>query len=449
MIDLAGAAEHEDLCEAAMFYLLERLRIALEDPVDIARVKLMVVDEAWRYLKDPAVLSYLAEAAKTWRKKNAALIMATQSAVDVTGTPGAAGLLESMPTKVFLANPNLPEKVGEIFRLNPDEMETIRSLVPKMELYLRRADLAAILRLEVDPASYWLYTSNPRDSRPSARPATMEEHGICNAPSKNSEHGNKWTAMTHQDFYTENALQCIASRQSCGSSGLASWCRSSCHGPSLRCRAAAQDGGPMLRIAAIPGVDQLVDIETRVRHTTVIVLPETENILDFVVGDSEYWHLTGAANVAFLKPIATGVETNVALICESGRIYSFLASEGGEPHLVVRIEPPTEDDSLISAEPHTPAFIARSEVTAYQAMAQQARETARNAQTAADIGGRRSPGRGSGRRGRISGGLSHAPAFCLHPVGSSAGSPLQCRSHVARPPVHLSPLPRPGIAGPV
>ncbi len=146
----------------------------------------------------------------------------------------------------------------------------------------------------------------------------------------------------------------------------------------------AQDAGPMLRIEAIPGVDQLVDIETRVRHTTVIVLPENENILDFVVGDSEYWHLTGAANVAFLKPIATGVETNVALICESGRIYSFLASEGGEPHLVVRIEPPPEDDTLISAEPHTPAFIARSEVTAYQVMAQQARETARNAQVAAD-----------------------------------------------------------------
>ena len=179
VIDLAGAAEHEDLCEAAMFYLLERLRIALEDPTEIARVKLMVVDEAWRYLKDPAVLSYLAEAAKTWRKKNAALIMATQSAVDVTSTPEAAGLLESMPTKIFLANPNLPEKVGEIFRLNPDEMDTIRSLVPKMELYLKRAGLSAILRLEVDRASYWLYTSNPRDSQ--RRAEMIAEHGLQRA----------------------------------------------------------------------------------------------------------------------------------------------------------------------------------------------------------------------------------------------------------------------------
>ena len=143
--------------------------------------------------------------------------------------------------------------------------------------------------------------------------------------------------------------------------------------------------GPMLRIEAIPGVDQLVDIQTQVRHTTVIVLPENETILDFVVGDSEYWHLTGAANVAFLKPVATGVETNVALICESGQIYSFLASEGGAPHLVVRIEPaPDEGDTLIAAEPHTPAFVARSEITAYQALAQQAQETARTAQIAAD-----------------------------------------------------------------
>ena len=69
VIDMAGAAEHGDLCEAALFYLLERLRLALENPEETARVKLMVVDEAWRYLQDPSVLAYLAEAAKTWRRR--------------------------------------------------------------------------------------------------------------------------------------------------------------------------------------------------------------------------------------------------------------------------------------------------------------------------------------------------------------------------------------------
>ena len=176
VIDLAGAAEHEDLCEAALFFLLERLRLALDDPADIGRVKLMVVDEAWRYLQDPAVLGYLAEAAKTWRKRNAALVLATQSAVDVTATAGAAALLESMPTKLFLANPDLPQDVQQVFRLNDSEMQTIRQLIPKRELYLRRPNANAVMQLVVDPVSYWLYTSNASDA--ARRAAVVAEHGL-------------------------------------------------------------------------------------------------------------------------------------------------------------------------------------------------------------------------------------------------------------------------------
>ena len=179
VIDLAGAAEHADLCEAALSYLLERMRLEIEDPAEAARLKLMVVDEAWRYLADPSVLAYLAEAAKTWRKKNAALVLATQSAVDVTGTPGASALLESVPTKLFLANPELPEEVGTLFRLNESEVARIRELTPKRELYLRRPDEAAVLRLEVDPESYWLYTSSPLDAE--KRADAVAKHGLVRA----------------------------------------------------------------------------------------------------------------------------------------------------------------------------------------------------------------------------------------------------------------------------
>ncbi len=176
VIDLAGAAEHADLCEAALSYLLERMRLEIEDPAEAARLKLMVVDEAWRYLADPAVLAYLAEAAKTWRKKNAALVLATQSAVDMTGTSGASALLESIPTKLFLANPELPDEAGDLFRLNKSEVAQVRELTPKRELYLRRPDEAAVLRLEVDPESYWLYTSSPMDAE--KRAEAVAQHGL-------------------------------------------------------------------------------------------------------------------------------------------------------------------------------------------------------------------------------------------------------------------------------
>ncbi len=141
----------------------------------------------------------------------------------------------------------------------------------------------------------------------------------------------------------------------------------------------------VLRVAGIE--DQIVGITAKTRHTTVIVLPATETILDFVVGDSEYWHLTGAANLAFLKPIAEGVTTNVALVCESGRIYSFLVTERatGAPHLVVRIEAPdTGADPGISPQAHQPAFVARTEVAAYQELADAAIQSAREAQANAE-----------------------------------------------------------------
>ena len=146
----------------------------------------------------------------------------------------------------------------------------------------------------------------------------------------------------------------------------------------------AQTDGPVLRV--VETEDQIVRIRAKTRHTTVIVLPATETVLDFVVGDSEYWHLTGAAHIAFLKPVAEGVTTNVALVCASGRIYSFLVTERGssDPHLVVRIEAQEKNGPGISTARHEPAFVARGQVAAYQQMADTAMKTAKAAQVDAD-----------------------------------------------------------------
>ena len=119
--------------------------------------------------------------------------------------------------------------------------------------------------------------------------------------------------------------------------------------------AQAPAGASVLQVQDQP--DQIIRVNTRIRHTTVIQLPAAETIPDFIVGDSEYWHLTGAANLAFLKPIGEGVNTNVALVCESGRIYSFLVTEqDGPPHLIVRIG---GDPTTTPATGHVPAFVAR------------------------------------------------------------------------------------------
>ena len=152
---------------------------------------------------------------------------------------------------------------------------------------------------------------------------------------------------------------------------------------------AGQDAGPGAN--GQPGQDHILFLEdtpeitvfeltTRIRHTTVITLPPHESILDFVVGDAEYWHLTGSANVAFLKPTAADAATNIALVCASGRIYSFLVRESGHdaPHLVVRIgvpDPVVGLDAVGGSIPeggHEPAFVARDRVRGFEILAEQA-----------------------------------------------------------------------------
>ena len=143
----------------------------------------------------------------------------------------------------------------------------------------------------------------------------------------------------------------------------------------------AAPGASVLQVHDAP--DQIIHVNTRIRHTTVIQLPQRENILDFIVGDSEYWHLSGAANLAFLKPIAEGVNTNVALVCESGRIYSFLVVErDAPPHLIVRVG--ADPTTTTPAGAPIPAFVARSRVAEYQLMAEESRAAVYAAQIDAE-----------------------------------------------------------------
>ena len=155
-----------------------------------------------------------------------------------------------------------------------------------------------------------------------------------------------------------------------------------CAAAALACAAAEGAGARRVRLAT---PDEIVDLKAQVRHTTVIVLPPQERILDFVIGDGDYWSLAGAANVAFLKPSGEGVRTNVALVTESGAIYAFRAEEGEEPDLVVHVATgPEEGDGRVGTPLQRPRFVAAEEVAGCQEAALAAAEQARDARVAAE-----------------------------------------------------------------
>jgi type IV secretory pathway VirB9-like protein len=83
----------------------------------------------------------------------------------------------------------------------------------------------------------------------------------------------------------------------------------------------------------------VVAVQTKLRFTTLIILPESERILDFVCGDKDFWSISGVENLAYVKPAKAGASTNLNLVTASGRVYSFLLTEGaGEPDLKLYVQ---------------------------------------------------------------------------------------------------------------
>jgi type IV secretion system protein VirB4 len=160
-----GWSDYPDLLEPLLFYVLQRASSEIEKPQNTATFKLFVIDEAWIFLKNATIRDWILKAEKTWRKKNAAMLLATQSVVELAASDMLHIVNESCPTKIFLANPNIDRKMyAEIFQLNDTQLELLESLVPKRELLLIQPRGTKKLVLEVDALGYWMATNNARDN---------------------------------------------------------------------------------------------------------------------------------------------------------------------------------------------------------------------------------------------------------------------------------------------
>src|SRR5262245_24273108 len=71
----------------------------------------------------------------------------------------------------------------------------------------------------------------------------------------------------------------------------------------------------------------VIPLQTRLRYTTLILLPEDEEILDVVCGDKDFWVISATHNIAHVKPAKEGAATNLNLVTGTGTVYSFLLSE--------------------------------------------------------------------------------------------------------------------------
>src|SRR5438067_1113750 len=89
--------------------------------------------------------------------------------------------------------------------------------------------------------------------------------------------------------------------------------------------APAPDGGGTRTVQY--SEQDVVRIQARLRFTTLIVLPKSDQILDVVCGDKEFWPVSGNLNVAYIKPAKARASTDLHLVTAAGNIYSFVLTE--------------------------------------------------------------------------------------------------------------------------
>ncbi|ULH06440.1 conjugal transfer protein TrbE [Alcaligenes faecalis] len=137
--DLQGF-EMEELMpsKSAAMAVLRYLFARLEERFDGAPT-LLILDEAWLFLDDPAFAARIREWLKTLRKKNVSVVFATQSLSDIRDSAIAPAIIEGCPNRIFLANPQASEpiisQIYQGFGLNTRQIQLIAHAQPKRDYY--------------------------------------------------------------------------------------------------------------------------------------------------------------------------------------------------------------------------------------------------------------------------------------------------------------------------
>jgi type IV secretion system protein VirB4 len=160
-----GWSDAPEVLEPLLFYVLHRASNEIGDPANLGTLKTFLMDEAWLFMKNETIRNYVVQAQKTWRKHNAAMILATQSIKELEQSGMLQTVAESCPTKIFLANPEMNRDVyREAFHLNDTELELIAGLVPPGQMLIRKAQISKKVHLNVDSVTHWMATNNARDN---------------------------------------------------------------------------------------------------------------------------------------------------------------------------------------------------------------------------------------------------------------------------------------------
>lgn len=135
-----------------LLYIFRRI----EQTLNIAaNPSYIILDEAWILLKHPLFKDKINDWLKTFRKKNCAVIMATQDLNDIINNDISSGIINNTPTKIYLPNPaaNNPE-TKEYYKklgLTNKQINFIANGTPKKDYFITAVNQQRMINLELTP----------------------------------------------------------------------------------------------------------------------------------------------------------------------------------------------------------------------------------------------------------------------------------------------------------
>ncbi|MGC9239938.1 MAG: conjugal transfer protein TrbE [Acidithiobacillus sp.] len=180
-----GSPAMKKVTVPVLLYIFHRIEQMLD-----GKPTLILLDEAWTFLDDELFLAKIRQWLKELRKKNAAVVFATQSLADLKGNPLLPVIQESCPTKIYLPNRMaMSQQLRPLYvdmGLNDRQIELLAQSTPKQDYYLFTPEGSRRIQLAMGPVTLaFCGVSDPREVK---RVAELK-----------ARHGKRWPVAWLQE----------------------------------------------------------------------------------------------------------------------------------------------------------------------------------------------------------------------------------------------------------
>jgi len=159
-IEMGGLFHDEIVARAFLEYAFFRISKKLD-----GRPTLIYVEEAWFMLAEEQFRKRINDWLRTLAKKNAFLIMATQSLDEIARSDIFATIIDNIPNRIYLPNANAfahREMYKNQFSLNDAQIERIRNGTPKLHYYIVTPLLSRMAEVHLPPEVLAVVRSDSR-----------------------------------------------------------------------------------------------------------------------------------------------------------------------------------------------------------------------------------------------------------------------------------------------